>query len=106
MNATQNTGNSVFMNSEQRAVIGSLIEAERRHLTAWWTCLSELRRRKELPDWVMSMPVGREEDWDRWCDDRKAVNKFLFGSDAIVLGSTQDRIEAQRTGVWHKEVTL
>jgi hypothetical protein len=102
MNACQN----IHLGNEQRSLLGSLIEAERRHLSAWWTCLNKLRRRNELPDWAKAIPVGHEKDYDRWCDDRKAVNKVLFGSDAIVLASTQERAEAGQTGVWHKEVTL
>ena len=36
----------------QRTLVVELIRAERRHATRCWTHLSEMRRRKELPEWV------------------------------------------------------
>lgn len=93
MNTSQQTFQNIRLNNEQRSLIGSLIETERRHLSAWWTCLNELRRRNELPGWAKAMPVGHEKDYDRWCKDRKAVNKFLFGSEAILLTSAEGGAE-------------
>jgi hypothetical protein len=58
------------------------ISAERAHATRWWTHLSEMRRRKELPDWV-APGIGTHDEHDQMLESRKAVNQALFGSDDL-----------------------
>ena len=69
------------------------ISAERTHATRWWTHLNEMRRRKELPDWVAA-GVGTHDERDLMLESWKAVNQALFGSND--LGGTQQ----------YREVTL
>lgn len=66
----------------QRTLVVELILAERRHATRWWTHLSELRRRKELPEWVAA-DIGTHDEHDLLLESRKAVNQALFGSDDL-----------------------
>ncbi|WP_149088406.1 hypothetical protein [Pseudomonas prosekii] len=56
--------------------------AERTSATRWWTHLSELRRRKELPEWVAA-GIGTHDEHDLMLESRKAVNQALFGSDDL-----------------------
>jgi len=71
-----------FFTENQRTLVMELILAERRHATRWWTHLSELRRRKELPEWVAA-DIGTHDEHDRLLESRKAVNQALFGSDDL-----------------------
>lgn len=66
----------------QRTLVVELILAERRHATRWWTHLSEMRRRKELPEWVAA-GIGTHDEHDLLLESRKAVNQALFGSDDL-----------------------
>ncbi|WP_262381407.1 hypothetical protein [Pseudomonas sp. WS 5079] len=67
---------------KQRTLVVELILAERRYATRWWTHLSELRRRKELPEWVAA-DIGTHDEHDLLLESRKAVNQALFGSDDL-----------------------
>lgn len=58
------------------------ISAERALATRWWTHLNEMRRRKELPDWVAAGIVAHDEH-DQMLVSRKAVNRAIFGSDDL-----------------------
>ena len=58
------------------------ISAERTHATRWWTHLNEMRRRKELPEWV-GAAIGTHDEHDLMLESRKAVNQALFGSDDL-----------------------
>lgn len=58
------------------------ISAERAHATRWWTHLNEMRRRKELPEWVAA-GIGTHDEHDLMLESRKAVNQALFGSDDL-----------------------
>lgn len=51
----------------QRTLVVELILAERRHATRWWTHLSEMRRRKELPEWVGERPALPAGAWSLLC---------------------------------------
>ncbi|WP_242627494.1 hypothetical protein [Pseudomonas mucidolens] len=66
----------------QRTLVVELILAERRYATRWWTHLSEMRRRKELPEWVAA-DIGTHDEHDLLLESRKAVNQALFGSDDL-----------------------
>lgn len=66
--------------------VAEAISAERTHATRWWAHLNEMRRRKELPDWVAA-GVGTHDEHDLMLESRKAVNQALFGSD--YLGGAQ-----------------
>ncbi|CRN00736.1 hypothetical protein [Pseudomonas sp. 34 E 7] len=66
----------------QRTLVVELILAERRHATRWWTHLSEMRRRQELPEWVAA-DIGSHDEHDLLLESRKAVNQALFGSDDL-----------------------
>lgn len=67
---------------KQRTLVVELILAERRYATRWWTHLSEMRRRQELPEWVAT-DIGTHDEHDRLLESRKAVNQALFGSDDL-----------------------
>jgi hypothetical protein len=67
---------------KQRNLVVELILAERRHATQWWTHLNEMRRRKELPEWVAA-DIGTHDEHDLLLESRKAVNQALFGSDDL-----------------------
>ncbi|GLH49981.1 hypothetical protein RS3R2_36670 [Pseudomonas lactis] len=67
---------------KQRTLVVELILAERRHATRWWTHLSEMRRRRELPEWVAA-DIGTHDEHDLLLESRKAVNQALFGSDDL-----------------------
>lgn len=62
--------------------VAESISAERTHATRWWTHLNEMRRHKELPDWVAA-GVGTHDEHDLMLESRKAVNQALFGSDDL-----------------------
>lgn len=62
--------------------VAEAISAERTHATRWWTHLNEMRRRKELPEWVAA-DIGTHDEHDRLLETRKAVNQALFGSDDL-----------------------
>lgn len=66
----------------QLTLVVELVLAERRHATRWWTHLNEMRRRKELPEWIAA-DIGTHDEHDRLLDSRKAVNQALFGSDDL-----------------------
>lgn len=63
-------------------VAAEAISAERTHATRWWTHLNEMRRRKELPEWVAA-GIGTHDEHDLLLESRKAVNQALFGSDDL-----------------------
>ena len=67
---------------KQRTLVVELILAERRYATRWWTHLSEMRRRQELPEWVAA-GIGTHDEHDLLLESRKAVNQALFGSDDL-----------------------
>ncbi|WP_233092123.1 hypothetical protein [Pseudomonas sp. MF6772] len=71
-----------YLLDEQSASLAEFIAAERHYATRWWTHLNEMRRRKELPDWVVT-EIGTHEEHDRMLESRKAVNQALFGSDDL-----------------------
>ena len=71
-----------FFTENQRTLVMELILAERRYATRWWTHLSEMRRRQELPEWVAA-DIGTHDEHDRLLESRKAVNQALFGSDDL-----------------------
>lgn len=58
------------------------ISAERTHATRWWTHLNEMRRRKDLPEWV-GVGIGTHDEHDQMLESRKAVNRAIFGSDDL-----------------------
>ena len=62
--------------------VADAISAERTHAIRWWTHLNEMRRRKELPDWVAA-GVGTHDEHDLMLESRKAVNQALFGSNDL-----------------------
>ncbi|WP_313044579.1 hypothetical protein [Pseudomonas sp.] len=67
---------------KQRTLVIELVLAERRHATRWWTHLSEMRRRKEFPEWVAA-DIGTHDEHDLLLESRTAVNQALFGSDDL-----------------------
>lgn len=73
----------VRLDPAQREAIAALLDAERKHVSSWWACLNELRLHKELPEWASSGPFGKRADYDAWAEDRKALNRALFGRDLI-----------------------
>ena len=62
--------------------VAEAISAERAHATRWWTHLNEMRRRKELPEWVAA-GIGTHDEHDLMLESRKTVNQALFGSDDL-----------------------
>ena len=71
-----------YLQSQRSNEVAEAISAERTHATRWWTHLNEMRRRKELPDWVAA-GVGTHDEHDLMLESRKAVNQALFGSDDL-----------------------
>lgn len=67
---------------KQRTLVVELILAERRHSTRWWTHLNEMRRRKELPEWVAA-DIGTHYEHDLMLESRRAVNRAIFGADDL-----------------------
>ncbi|MBU0938029.1 MAG: hypothetical protein KJ715_03680 [Gammaproteobacteria bacterium] len=63
-------------------VAAEAISAERTRATRWWAHLNEMRRRKELPEWVAA-DIGTHDEHDLLLESRKAVNQALFGSDNL-----------------------
>lgn len=61
----------------QRAAVDELLRAERQHATRWWTCLDELRRRRELPVWAASGTFGSHAEHDAWLASRAATDGLL-----------------------------
>jgi hypothetical protein len=71
----------IDLTHEQQKTLARLLDAERRHVLNWWTCLNELRIHKQLPEWARSGPFGRHADYNAWAEDRKALNRALFGQE-------------------------
>lgn len=71
-----------YLLAQRSNEVAEAISAERTHATSWWTHLNEMRRRKELPDWVAA-GVGTHDEHDLMLESRKAVNQALFGSDDL-----------------------
>lgn len=70
----------VALNMKQRQQIGALIEAERAMACHWWTMLSEMRCRGQLPEWARTQMAGSEGEYDLWTEARQETNKALFGT--------------------------
>ncbi|KTC26701.1 hypothetical protein AO239_10670 [Pseudomonas sp. ICMP 19500] len=66
--------------ANQKAAVA--ISAERVHATRWWTHLNEMRRRKEVPEWV-GAGIGTHDEHDLMLESRRAVNRAIFGSDDL-----------------------
>lgn len=71
-----------FLLDKRSNEVAEAISTERSHATRWWTHLNEMRRRKELPDWVAA-GIGTHDEHDLMLESRKAVNQALFGSDDL-----------------------
>ena len=85
LQAPENTGDKCLTNlnpSQRKALIG-LLDAERSHALNWWTCLNELRVNKQLPQRAKPGPFGSHADYDAWAEDRKTLNRALFGQSNI-----------------------
>lgn len=70
----------VALNMNQRQQIGALIEAERAMACHWWTMLSEMRCRGQLPEWAQKQMAGSEGEYDLWTEARRETNKALFAT--------------------------
>ena len=60
-----------------------LMELERTHYLTWWTMLSEMRARRQLPKWVVTNRIGNGPDHERWSDKAAQVNQMLFGQSRV-----------------------
>ncbi|MCX4218735.1 hypothetical protein MKZ87_13910 [Pseudomonas sp. MCal1] len=69
-----------------------LMELERTRYLTWWTMLSEMRARKQLPDWVVTNRIANGPDHDRWTDKSAQVNQLLFGQSRVRHLATQLRL--------------
>lgn len=65
------------LSEAQRAAVTELLRAERQYATRWWTCLDELRRRRELPAWAASGTFGSDAEHDAWLASRAATDGLL-----------------------------
>jgi hypothetical protein len=75
----------------ERQRLIDLMESERtRHLT-WWTTLNEMRARRQLPEWVVTKPIGHGPDHERWSEKAAQVNQMLFGQSRVRHLATQLR---------------
>lgn len=61
--------------------VESLLAAERKIATSWWTILNEMRLHKQLPDWAMKMdgPVGSHAQMDILEELRRKTDVALSG---------------------------
>ena len=71
-----------YLLDQRSSDVAEAISAERTHATRWWTHLNEMRRRKELPEWVAA-DIGTHDEHDLLLESRKAVNQALFGSNDL-----------------------
>ncbi|MCU0089957.1 hypothetical protein N8H72_08305 [Pseudomonas koreensis] len=69
-----------------------LMELERTRYLTWWTMLSEMRARRQLPEWVLINRIGNGPDHERWCDKEAQVNQLLFGQPSVRHLATQLRL--------------
>jgi hypothetical protein len=69
-----------------------LMESERTRYLTWWTMLSEMRARRQLPDWVVINCIGNGPDHERWSDKAAQVNQLLFGQSRVRHLATQFRL--------------
>lgn len=69
-----------------------LMELERTRYLTWWTMLSEMRARRQLPDWVVTNRIGNGPDHERWSDKSAQVNQLLFGQSRVRHLATQLRL--------------
>lgn len=76
----------------ERKRLIDLMELERTCYLAWWTMLSEMRARRQLPDWVVTNRIGNGPDHDRWSDKSAQVNQLLFGQSRVRHLATQLRL--------------
>lgn len=69
-----------------------LMELERTRYLTWWTMLNEMRARKQLPEWVVTNPIGHGPDHERWSEKAAKVNQTLFGQPRVRHLATQLRV--------------
>lgn len=67
----------------ERQSLIDLLELERTRSLTWWTMLSEMRARRQLPDWVVINHIGNGPDHERWSDKAAQVNQLLFGQSSV-----------------------
>ncbi|WP_236195781.1 hypothetical protein [Pseudomonas glycinae] len=84
-----------------------LIELERTRYLTWWTMLSEMRGRRQLPDWVVTNRIGNGPDHERWSDKSAQVNQLLFGQSRVRHLATQLRLPQEpRSGSLQRAASL
>jgi hypothetical protein len=76
----------------ERQRLIDLMELERTRYLTWWTMLSEMRARRQLPDWVVINRIGNGPDHERWSDKSTQVNQLLFGQSRVRHLATQLRL--------------
>lgn len=76
----------------ERQRLIDLMELERTCYLTWWTMLSEMRARRQLPEWVLINRIGNGPDHERWSDKEAQVNQMLFGQPSIRHLATQLRL--------------
>lgn len=69
-----------------------LMELERTRYLTWWTMLSEMRARRQLPNWVATNHIGNGPDHERWSEKSAQVNQLLFGQSRVRHLATQLRL--------------
>lgn len=80
----------------ERQSLIDLMELERSRYLTWWTMLSEMRARKQLPELLMTKPIGHGPDHERWSDKAAQVNQMLFGQSRVRHLATQLRLPEGR----------
>lgn len=84
-----------------------LIELERTRYLTWWTMLSEMRARRQLPDWVVTNRIGNGPDQERWSEKSAQVNQLLFGQSRVRHLATQLRLSQEpRSGSRQRAASL
>lgn len=92
---------------EQQAFVIRLLKAERAHASRWWTFISEMRLRGDLPEWVARQEVGRHADHDRWNDDCQTTNRELLGISHHLNGFDPGTLVDETVGTWlRNEIVL
>lgn len=84
----------------QQAFVIRLLKAERAHACRWWTFISEMRLRGDLPEWVARQEVGRHADHDRWNDDCQNTNQELLGICHHLNGFDPETLVDETVGTW------
>ena len=66
----------------EQTPVEALLRRERKRFTTYWTLLSEMHIRRQLPEWVRAgfAGAGSHEDWDAQSADQQATDLAIKGA--------------------------